>query len=35
MKKEKSRPETLKARFFQGLMQVLRSQLSFEAPYSI
>lgn len=34
MRKEKSRPETLRARLIQGLMRVLRSQLSFEAPYS-
>lgn len=34
MRKEKSRSDTLRARVIQGLVQVLRSQLAFEAPYS-
>lgn len=34
MRKEKSRSETLRTRFIQGLAQVLRSQLAFEEPYS-
>lgn len=34
MRKEKSRPETLSARFIQRLMQVFRLQLPFEEPYS-